>query len=281
MGLCHRAQCLFRQVSYCDTSRGERFSCVLISICLVQLTVSDIGQSASSIHVHINVTNEDAWPRTVPDDVEVTEKLLCVIFAWIIYDRVISTHFCKANVVRDRSFAPMFVSGPEFIWREHSWQAGTSVLTADEASKVGNNNMHAWAKHVYSCMEGYRDGKQPKESLFQAVFDLETTTNTISRWCALNLLPLHKYGTIEVRRCHATLDADWVCAWTWFCVGFVEKLISCPTTHDNFFRQIINAETWLEMLSRLEAAQNQATLEDLVELLEGSLPEGTFATLLR
>ena len=242
--------------------------------------VSDIGQSASSIHIHINVTNKDAWPRTVPDDAEATQKLLSVIFAWIIYDRVISTHFCKANVVRDRSFAPMFVSGPEFIWREHSWQAGTSVLTPGEAAKVNNNNMHAWVKHVHSCMEGYRDGRQPKETLFQSVFDLETTKNTISRWCALNLLPLHKYGTIEVRRCHATLDADWVCAWTWFCVGFVEKLISCPTMLDIFFRQFIDADTWPEMLSQLEVAQNQATLEDLVELLDGSLPKDTFATLL-
>ena len=243
--------------------------------------MSDIGQSASSIHIHVNVMNEAAWPRIVPDDAEATEKLLCVIFAWIIYDRVISTHFCKANVVRDRSFAPMFATGPEFIWREHAWQAGTSVLTPEEAAKVSNNNIHAWAKHVHSCIEDYRDGKQAKETLFQAVFDLETTTNTISRWCALNLLPLHKYGTIEVRRCHATLDADWACAWTWFCVGFVEKLSTCPTMLDLFFRQIINAETWQEMLSRLEAAQNLATLEDLVELLEGSLPKDTFATLMR
>eukprot|EP00956_Cyclotella_meneghiniana_P043121 scaffold253580_cov93-Cyclotella_meneghiniana.AAC.1 len=192
-------------------------------------TVSDIGQSATSIHVHVNINNPAAWPReavTKYGDVEATYSLLGVIFGWVVFDRVVGTHFNMPNVWRDRSFAPMFASGPEFSWNEHSWKHGTLTLQPEQAKHVKLNNIQAWFQHVHSCLQPRHDEKkeqEPPTSLFQAVFDHKVLIDTISRWNSLNLLSLEPYGTIEFRRMHATLNADFVSAYTWFCCGFVEK----------------------------------------------------------
>ena len=97
--------------------------------------------------------------------------------------------------------------------------------------------------------------------------------STISRWNSLNLLSLKQYGTIEFRRCHATLNSDFVSAWTWFCVGFVEK-ISQASMFDTFLYPFIGDGTSIEVgLQRLVDAQNHATIEDLfIVMCDGKDP---------
>jgi hypothetical protein len=128
-----------------------------------------------------------------------------------------------------------------------------------------------------------RVDKKNECSLFEAVFDHESITNTISRWNSLNLLSLKLYGTIEFRRMHATLDPDIVSAWTWFCVGFVEKF-SQDSMFDTFlypfFGDGISKDHGLE---RLIDAQNHATIEDLFSIMcdknDPAMPTKAFETL--
>jgi hypothetical protein len=121
-------------------------------------------------------------------------------------------------------------------------------------------------------------------SLFQTVFDHDVMSNTISRWNSLNLLPINSYGTIEFRRMHATLDAHFVSAWTWFCVGFVEKLCSCDMTmRQKYLLPFVEENiSWEQGLERLAEAQNNATIEDLIEIMSNDqvLPANTIHVLM-
>jgi hypothetical protein len=353
-------------------------------------TISDIGQSASSIHVHVNVRNPAAWPRqplTAADDVPSTRRLLAVVATWIRFDSVIRT-FSKPWMWRDRSLAPMFATGPEFMHQEVAWKQGTTPLDEAAAASLPTYNVPSFFRHVFqtyrcgvdgadvdgadvdgadvdgadvdgadvvapdtnaaptaspsgmpACAShmhadassmlggppvgegrdpaatagavaaatpfpafpqtpqplqdeatqvavGHRKGttagntgsntgsntggntggntagntgnnvggpvcngnrgSQPtaaalpfgaKETskqthtddeapsaLFARVFDDDVIRSTLFRNCSLNLLALKKYGTVEIRRMHATLDQEFVVAWTRFCVAFVEKV---------------------------------------------------------
>lgn len=235
-------------------------------------TVSVIGQSGTSIHVHVNITNPTAWPREVVSDVEVTSSLLSVIFGWVCFDRVVGCHFNMPNVWREKSFAPMYVTGPEFSWNEVSWRHGSLTIKPEQVKHVTLNNLQAWFEHVHSCLNlKSTSGEEKKEpeskSLYEVVFDNEVLVNTISRWNSLNLLSLKSYGTIEFRRMHATLDSDFVSAWTWFCVGFVEKF-SQPYMFNRYLYPFVGGDTSMEAgLKQLADAQNNATIEDLSKIM--------------
>eukprot|EP00804_Cyclotella_cryptica_P007642 CCRYP_015254-RA/>CCRYP_015254-RA protein AED:0.09 eAED:0.09 QI:365/-1/1/1/-1/0/1/0/658 len=225
--------------------------------------VSDLGQSATSIHVHVNVANPNAWPRTVVHqgtDLERTQSLLCVIFGWICFDRVVQNFFCMPNVWRDRSFAPMLPTGPEFVWRDLSWDQGLSVSSIDDDGTVSDVNVYnlpAWFRHVHSSYVSFFSEEEKKEShsLFETVFDQETMANTLSRWNSLNLLPINSYGTIEFRRMDASLNADFVSAWTWFCVGFVERFSSSIMWNKFLFPFLDAGSNCKLCLERLAEAQ--------------------------
>jgi hypothetical protein len=249
---------------------------------IVVPTVSDIGQSASSIHVHVNVINKDAWPRmqiNETDDVQETRQLLGVVFGWIIFDRVVQS-FSKPWMWRDRSLGPMFANGPEFLWRELTWNHGTTALepSTEGDIEIKMYNVPAFYRHIYDCFKSY-DGN---ESLFKKVFSRDVIYNTIFRNNSLNLLALDKYGTVEFRRMHATLDTSFISAYTWFCVGFVEKFSRYSHQFVNPF--IDDATTWEGGLENLISMQNKATIEDLMDFMTDPLDpvvtESTFQTLL-
>jgi len=255
--------------------------------------VSDLGQSATSIHVHVNVANTNAWPRQAIDrmnDLERTQSLLCVIFGWVCFDQVVENNFCMPNVWRDRSFAPMLPTGMEFVWRDLSWDQGKSVASVDDDGNVKDANVYnlpAWFRHVHSsCTSFYcQEEKKESNSLFETVFDHTILTNTLSRWNSLNLLPINSYGTVEFRCMHASLNADFVSAWTWFCVGFVEKFRS-PVMWDKFLFPFLKpGVSWKMALEQLAEAQNNATIEDLVEIMshgsEPVLPSNVLRVLIR
>lgn len=259
--------------------KNERVS----SSAIVVPTVSDIGQSASSIHVHVNVINHEAWPRSdleLFDDIEKTRSLLGVVFGWIIFDRVVQS-FSKPWMWRDRSLGPMFAHGPEFLWGEITWNHGTTCLESTKTGEIEMKmyNIPAFFRHIYKCFHDY-DGSG---DLFGKVFHRDVIYNTIFRNNSLNLLALDKYGTVEFRRLHATLDSEFISAYTWFCVGFVEKFCSRALFHQFVAPFIDDASSWEAGLEKLIKAQNSATLEDLIEImmdpLDPVIPVSTFSIL--
>ena len=75
---------------------------------------------------------------------------------------------------------------------------------------------------------------------------------SLYRNCSLNLLALRKYGTVEIRRVHASLDSAFVVAWTRFCVAFVEKF---SRDFERFGAPFFDtADDWTKGLERLVQA---------------------------
>ena len=342
-------------------------------------TVSDIGQSTTSIHVHVNVRSPTAWPRETISgphaDIESTRFVLSVLCNWVRFDGVIRT-FCKPWMWRERSLAPMFATGPEFLHHETAWTQGTSVLIPEEAAAQKIYHVPKLFRHLFTAyrkaMLGERagDARAPEGaeggsgserngpaqddaatpppsdgegSLFDRVFDYQTIYDTVFRNNSLNLLSLrkyvappppppssrappalvphlsvsrapdpthqqrrhrhgrlvdrrcnvcfcvtvsepcstpvdlgfnitvhHRYGTVEFRRMHATLDADSVACWTKFCVSFVQLFGEDYARHGRcFFEGVEDWETcgWEAGLDRLIQAQNEATMEELLEVM--------------
>ena len=65
--------------------------------------------------------------------------------------------------------------------------------------------------------------------IFEEMFDNDVLKSTLFRNTSMNMLALKKYGTIEIRRMHATLDEEFMIAWAEFCVGFVELFSQQPS----------------------------------------------------
>ena len=115
---------------------------------------------------------------------------------------------------RERSLAPLFASGPEWLWREVAWTQGASNDGAATRAIGTAYNVPAFMRHAWQALQGAQDG------LFDRVFDYDAVKRTLWRNCTINLLALRKYGTVEFRRMHATLDSDFVVAWARFCVAY-------------------------------------------------------------
>lgn len=87
------------------------------------------------------------------------------------------------------------------------------------------------------------------------------------RYSQLNLIPIHKFGTIEFRAHSATYDIERVMRWTQFLVAFVEYF-----GHGKGARSIVNAyskQSADEDYHRLQNHQEKATLNKLVKELTG------------
>ena len=92
---------------------------------------------------------------------------------------------------------------------------------------------------------------------------------------------LIKYGTLEVRRFHSTLDGDLIANWAHLCVCFVESFRH-PRGEDGGYSE----ETLLAMplpdeaLAALQAAQERATVAELMHLLRDYVDPATGETLI-
>jgi len=301
-------------------------------------TMSLLGQSASSFHVHVNIVHPTAWPRLErheQNDLTLTQSLLSVVCQYIRFDNVIAAAFCQPWMVRDRSFVPLHPAGSEFLFHQRAWHNGTSGFGPEETASSKGPSVAQFFRHAFETYHGRESGvlrrkledsdssddemehnhdndeedqdfhrqtaslfdriskdhEEKKEShqdddnvpsttasLFDRIFDHDVIAQTLYRRNSLNLYCLQKYGTIEFRRMHATLDADFVRAWTWFCTGFVEA--TSARYQELSARYWEDAPNWWTGLERLVTDQDEATLEDLMELLEGHVPPSTFPTLL-
>ena len=245
-------------------------------------TISDIGQSASSIHVHVNIRNPDAWPRTSLEDIDdvlATQSLLSVVLNYIRFDGIIRT-FSKPWMWRDRSLAPMFASGPEFSWQENAWSLGKTIIDHDNKCEKDLYNVPGLFNHLFVAYNSALQGDAAAAgNMFDTVFDPEQLRKSVFRWNGLNLFSLRKYGTIEFRRMHATLDADFISSWTWFVVAFVEHF-SKPEAFEELGKACWESDGPSEGLAKLVQAQNEATIEDLAEIISPMVPPKTFKILL-
>ena len=73
---------------------------------------------------------------------------------------------------------------------------------------------------------------------------------------------MHRYGTLEFRRFHGTLDAALITRWAHFCVAFVDCFSSEPWP-------LLDSPSVEAALRELQAAQEAATPAELMARMGG------------
>ena len=77
------------------------------------------------------------------------------------------------------------------------------------------------AAHAIVTAAGF-DAQPEAEQLRQLFGGEASPGGRLGRYCSLNLGAIAKFGTLEMRRFHGTLDSALVVRWAHFCVAFVE-----------------------------------------------------------
>ena len=90
----------------------------------------------------------------------------------------------------------------------------------------------------------------------------------LGRECSLNLSAIAKYGTLEVRRFHGTLDATLLTRWAAFCVSFVEVFAATASP-------ILRLPTGAAALEALQLSQETASADELLACMAGFVDPGT------
>ena len=231
-------------------------------------SLSALGHSGSSIHIHVNVASPDAAGGLLS-----SQEVLRVFLQWVVYDGV-TARMARPWMWREPSMAPLYATGAEFGWTESAWEQGRFVGAAARPT-YDVPTFVAAVRTVRSC-PGFDDlpTATQLERLFGEAHSLRTPGAALGRYTSLNLNRITKYGTLEFRRQHATLDADAVCRWAHFCVCFVEAFRRPSPLVD------VILDGPLEVgLDELRRAQATATLAKLASELEGFVSPDALAAL--
>ena len=99
-------------------------------------------------------------------------------------------------------------------------------------------------------------------------FGLGSPGSALGRNCSLNLLAIAKFGTLEVRRFHGTIDSALVVRWAHFCVAFVEAFAATPS-------HILTLPSPHDALRALQRAQETASADELMAGMAGYVHPAT------
>ena len=105
--------------------------------------------------------------------------------------------------------------------------AGESVLI-DQANEgdAAQWDVPAFVARVHAMLQSDDFNALPQEEQIREIFGDGSPAASLGRYCSLNLKSVMKYGTLEVRRFHTTLDGDVLAHWAHLCVCFVEAFHS-------------------------------------------------------
>merc|ERR1712192_149901 len=129
------------------------------------------------------------------------------------------------------------------------------------ASRVGAD-VPAYLAGVQQVLQSANFGSLSVDIQQDLLFGPTLCSETLGRFCSLNLLSVCKHGTVEVRRFHSTVSALTISCWTAFCVGFVD----CFSSHTDWAKQILHAPL-ADGLAQLRKEQELASLQHLQALM--------------
>ena len=99
------------------------------------------------------------------------------------------------------------------------------------------------------------------------------TAQLIGKFSSLSLLPVARLGTLEIRRFHSTLDGELAAAWARFCVAFVETFKDGEAASAQ--AAMLDAVEACDGLMMMQAAQEQASVEELLAMMDSQLDRAT------
>ena len=181
--------------------------------------ITRLGHSSAGLHVHVNVCNPRALGRLLS-----AKEILAVFLAWVRFEPV-TRRWTKPWKWRDRSAAPLWPSGPEFLFDEAVWAQGSHCSDRDSGGLRYNLPELFWAAHEVmraSAESGEDEAASNARVMKEVLLNTELLGRTLGRHCSLNLQALKTHGTLEFRRMDGSLDGEWVLLWAHFCVAFVD-----------------------------------------------------------
>lgn len=158
---------------------------------------------------------------------------------------------------------------------EASHAASSARETADDSEaderahkkrKLGNVPSMVRAMHEIVHAHGFAQLSETDK--IDELFGIGCPGSEIGRNCSLNLLTLAKYGTLEFRRFHGTLDSTLLVQWAHFCVAFVEAFAGTPS-------DILGRPSSEAAVLALQRAQETASADELMACMAGYVDPGT------
>lgn len=167
----------------------------------------------------------------------------------------VTARLCRSWCWADRWASPLFATGSEFTFNERPLERGEA---AHLERAVANDVPTFFARAHRGVRELEQDEALATGDEAARVAHLFGEKRCqLGKYCSLNLLPLHRYGTLEFRRQHASTDETFIVRWARFCVAFVEAFAD---------ERLLGTYMGVEVhagLQRLQAEQQMATTDEL------------------
>ena len=213
--------------------------------------------SGTAVHVHVNVRNAEAEGELLS-----ARELLRVVLAWVRFD-LVTSRFARAWMWREPSCAPLFATGAEFTRSEAVEHADDDESrTGEQTPGAEEWDVPAFFVRVHALLHSADFRALSDHEQVRRLFGEDSPGRRLGRYCSLNVQSLMKYGTLEMRRFHSTLDGDLIAHWAHLCVSFVEVFRHGPSEEAVLAMPLVD-----EALATLQAAQERATVSELMYLL--------------
>ena len=246
---------------------------VLASTGAVAASISSACHSATATHVHINVSNPLSG-GTVLSAMQICD----VVLAWIRFD-LVTQRFARPWLWCEPSCAPMYATGAELGTLDHlTWQKVTEAEVMEDIATPcafeGNGDdkkyrcVPTFVRALHAMVNADDFGALSEADKMDSLFGIGGPGADLGRECSLNLSAIAKYGTLEVRRFHGTLDATLLTRWAAFCVSFVEVFAATASP-------ILRLPTGAAALEALQLSQETASADELLACMAGFVDPGT------
>ena len=247
------------------------------------------GRACTALHVHVNVRCPTSGGALLS-----ALQLLDVVFAWIRFDGV-TQRFARPWMWCEPSCMPLYATGREEGLEETpgyvSGHASGEALRGEEGEDgEEEGEQHPWQRYEHAPQRTLYDVPRfVREAFavvhsddFQALPEAEKVERLfgdgmsgtspgdhLGHYCSLNVDAIAKHGTLEFRRFHSTLDAPLMVRWAHFCTCFVEAFAVRGDAGKRSQPRLTDLPSASAAVRELQAAQEMATAEQLMNYMAG------------
>ena len=204
--------------------------------------------SGTAVHVHVNVRSATAHGTLLSP-----RELVRVVLNWVKYD-LVTSRFTRAWMWREPSCQPLYALGPELTRRQGDREPSERASCEWDFPR--------WLDAARQLLSSTEFAALGEDEQFARMLGPRSAASELGRYCSLNLQSVRRYGTLEIRRFHGTLDGDLLVHWCHFCAAFVETFHVATPEVDRLLSLPLP-----EALSALSVAQEKASPDELMRAM--------------